>query len=763
MVPRPGSTPPEYDQGVTIKQEPEAGASLVDRSPTPSVHEEGPAASWSSEGTFTTGNGASDDQEGYEEQFAVPDVASPAEATQGFHSRRSRTGRTPAKAEDQQLPTARAAMKHKPKKKKKLRAPGSPGEPPSKPEGKNAGRQYTAKEMEYAMSRTELFRMLEHDPILCFLKPKLMSKLTGPILVPDMTSLTSVRRAALTLFEILRESGFVLGAFEMEKVYDWDLTSWTHTIQIILEPLTILVGVVKRASTPTQVGPASTPIQTSPPRYPSSVDSDSSVEPPKRMTMEHRPRVMLYSATPARVETPATQEGAIPKELEDAIVRLMQSTLMKSTASRPRATSSAPVPMATHVQTPPVRSTTTTVPQPEPVDVDMKSVSSHSTSRSKNRRDEEDPDDLFDLVDGTPGTAAAVSTATAGAGLTRVRLSASSELKEFYGRDSSEEKALAWLNRLKSAARRDAMTGEEVCAPFSDLMNGPARQWYLQLSKKVRKTWPDLMEQFRIQYCGKGISMASRYYHAAKHADETPLEYLYRLNVAGLRANIPYMDGTAEEKREHVELLINTLEHQEEELASRLTLMEVPDSVALEKKLRARQRGLAHQKKTLFGSGKFRQKAPMPTPQPTRAVHAIQLASDGYDSGRESRDSEGSLCEQDRDDEDRVKLFVAGQAPPGEPARRNFETGESGRDRPPRCRHCGSRRHADGDWWSLLTCQKCEGPHPTERCLRVCKACGDVHDAGECPYEEFFNQLRQWFDPDKHAGMLPPTAETMLN
>ncbi|EGZ10864.1 hypothetical protein PHYSODRAFT_337636 [Phytophthora sojae] len=127
--------------------------------------------------------------------------------------------------------------------------------------------------------------------------------------------------------------------------------------------------------------------------------------------------------------------------------------------------------------------------------------------------------------------------------------------------------------------------------------------------------------------------------------------------------------------------------------------MEVADSEALEKKLRARQRGL------------FRQKAP---------------------------------------------------TPPGEPARRNFDPDDSGRDRP-RCHHCGSRRHAEGDCWKLLTCQKCGGQHPTERCLRVCKACGDVHEAGECPMEEFFNQLRQWFDPNKHAGMLPLTAEKIEN
>ncbi|KAE8878601.1 hypothetical protein PF003_g37298 [Phytophthora fragariae] len=182
----------------------------------------------------------------------------------------------------------------------------------------------------------------------------------------------------------------------------------------------------------------------------------------------------------------------------------------------------------------------------------MESVSSRSSTRSRARRDlDEDPDDLFDLDIGTSGTAAAISTATAGVGLTRVRLSASSELKEFSGRDASEEKARLWLNRLKSAAWRDGMTGEEVCGQFSDLMSGPARQWYLQLPKKVKKSWTELMEQFRVQYGGKGVSMASRYYHATQRPDETPLDYLYRLNVAGLRANIPYANGTTEEKREH--------------------------------------------------------------------------------------------------------------------------------------------------------------------------------------------------------------------
>ncbi|OWY92916.1 Eukaryotic/viral aspartic protease [Phytophthora megakarya] len=121
------------------------------------------------------------------------------------------------------------------------------------------------------------------------------------------------------------------------------------------------------------------------------------------------------------------------------------------------------------------RVTTGTAPQESTV-VAMESVSSRSSSHPKRDQDE-DPDDLFDLDAGLTGTAAAVSTATAGAGVARVRLSAFSELKEFNGKDASEEKARAWFNRLKSASRRDGMSGDEVCALFGDLMAGPPRQY----------------------------------------------------------------------------------------------------------------------------------------------------------------------------------------------------------------------------------------------------------------------------------------------
>ncbi|KAE8956796.1 hypothetical protein PR003_g33861, partial [Phytophthora rubi] len=75
------------------------------------------------------------------------------------------------------------------KKKKKLRAPDSAEESLSKPQGKDTGRQYTVEEVRYVVARTELFRLLEQDPILVYLKTMLMSNFTGPFVAPVFDSL----------------------------------------------------------------------------------------------------------------------------------------------------------------------------------------------------------------------------------------------------------------------------------------------------------------------------------------------------------------------------------------------------------------------------------------------------------------------------------------------------------------------------------------------------------------------------------------------
>uniref|UniRef100_A0AAV1UQ20 CCHC-type domain-containing protein n=1 Tax=Peronospora matthiolae TaxID=2874970 RepID=A0AAV1UQ20_9STRA len=80
------------------------------------------------------------------------------------------------------------------------------------------------------------------------------------------------------------------------------------------------------------------------------------------------------------------------------------------------------------------------------------------------------------------------------------------------------------------------------------------------------------------------------------------------------------------------------------------------------------------------------------------------------------------------------------------------------------CTHCRSTKHGDLGCWKRLTCQKCgRKGHPSDNCFFVCRACGEMHDPGKCPMEKFYNMIRQWYVPNKHAGMLPEKAEKMLN
>ncbi|OWZ22347.1 LOW QUALITY PROTEIN: Eukaryotic/viral aspartic protease [Phytophthora megakarya] len=476
-----------------------------------------------------------------------------------------------------------------------------------------------------------------------------------------------------------------------------------------------LVDTVECKTTPMQGRRLTTRPALPPPEYASSEDSDS-VESPKRMPMRRPPRVMQLAATPAKPETPSS-EWAIPKALEDAIVRLMQ--LHPGQHHLPRAMR-VRYPCSVILRRTRLHKSRM-----------IKSVISCSPSRSK-RGQVEDSNDLFDLDAGLTGTAADVSTATAGAGVARVRLSVFSERMAFNGKHASEEKNRVWFNCLKSESRRNGMTRDEVCTPFGDVM-------YLQLEKSVKKSLTELTEQFRVQYYGKGVSMASLYYHASKHVDETPLEYLYRLNVAGMRAKIRYFDGTPEEKHEHVELFINTL-------GAGIGILPHADGSpghghVGEKSSRVATR-LSSQEEDTFRLEPIPPEGVIANTNAGQAVDALQMTTDDYDSGREGDSDDDQICDQDRDDQEQPKMFVTRHASQPENARRDVETGGKVHDRP-KCRLCGSRRHSAEDCWSLLTYPKCAGQHPTDHCLRACKACGVVHDAGEWLLEEFFNQLCQ--------------------
>ena len=80
------------------------------------------------------------------------------------------------------------------------------------------------------------------------------------------------------------------------------------------------------------------------------------------------------------------------------------------------------------------------------------------------------------------------------------------------------------------------------------------------------------------------------------------------------------------------------------------------------------------------------------------------------------------------------------------------------------CTHCGSKSHGDFGCWKRLTCQKCgRKEHTSDKCLHVCAACGEIHDCGKRPMEEFYNLIRKWYVPSKHAGIVPPKVEEIFS
>ncbi|POM71791.1 Hypothetical protein PHPALM_11589 [Phytophthora palmivora] len=134
---------------------------------------------------------------------------------------------------------------------------------------------------------------------------------------------------------------------------------------------------------------------------------------------------------------------------------------------------------------------------------------------------------------------------------------------------------------------------------------------------------------------------------ARRRPEEYPLDYLYRLNIAGLRAKLKIKDGNTKGRREHVNHYMETLDDQD--LADRLTLLWLSDADDLEEVLRARERVKSRQKKPAFGSSKYRQKAANSArAATTKQVRAFQIRnseseSESRDNGSYGSDLDGTI------------------------------------------------------------------------------------------------------------------------
>ncbi|KAE8962181.1 hypothetical protein PR001_g29793 [Phytophthora rubi] len=575
----------------------------------------------------------------------------------------------------------------------------------------------------------------------------------------------------MELLRLLEEAGFTAGAFAADDLFHLAIVEIMISTESLFNLLKPLVGERPAAETP-----ESTTARIQLPKYNTGSSLHASATPEAGSNSPSGSRRMQLG--PPRAAIYQTRSA------DDSNVKIHAPRLAKTTPDRipladPPSTSSLETYFHASMlrflnEHPEIRPSQPVIsrPNPDEQDVDMESAGSQDHPEHW----EYDPVDL-DMRNARRTATTAASIAPIGStAVQRVKISAISDLKEFTGKDHDDERARRWISKVKSAFTRDQATDEEKCLTFADLLTGPARNWYRQLSRSTRAKWSDLLRSFQTQYCGLGVSVMWQYFHARKRSEETPLEYLYRLNVAGMRARLRIKDGDAKARIEHVEHFIETLD--DPDVADQLTLLRLADVIQLEDLLHARERAKSRQKHST-GSSKFWPKsyAPCSPTFPTRAELTIQIA--------DARSECGSDPEGSRSEGELVRAYVTAasirsQAPVAadpprapDPRRSSDAPGDTqqhdhrprfSRDGQQRCSHCGSHRHSDLGCWKRLTCQKCgKRGHPSDRCFFVCRGCGQLHDHGKCPMEEFYSLIRQWFDPSKHPGLLPEAAEKMLN
>ena len=357
----------------------------------------------------------------------------------------------------------------------------------------------------------------------------------------------------------------------------------------------------------------------------------------------------------------------------------------------------------------------------------------------------------------------------------------------------------SWLSTVRSAFRRDQLTPGEACLHFPDLLSDRAKNWYRQLPREVRKDWPRLQQEFEEEYCGASITPLNRYFSMTRRSNEDHIDYLYRLNVQAIEAGIKY--DMAKSARDHIKHFIATCD--DPDLARQLSLnmpfsvstlreslqnLQIQESQAKrdDAKLKPGRRDSREDRAMRSGS---RQKPIHVNAVKARSPRVAQVDDTESDASAGESDYAGSSDEervssdqevQTGGDESRdltpteevmeffAKVFSATRAREAplkaKPSNGQQPKSVSWQKPVDPCTHCGSHRHRDRDCWRRLTCETCgRNGHPAEHCYQQCRGCGKVHDRGKCHLEGMANELKVWFKPSEHAGLLPPNVEKWLN
>ncbi|POM65921.1 LOW QUALITY PROTEIN: Hypothetical protein PHPALM_18295 [Phytophthora palmivora] len=430
-------------------------------------------------------------------------------------------------------------------------------------EGREETQNWAEDKIALTYYQRKLTSFLTENPVMKIMRPKMSNMPQGPVTALIETS--NKLEAVQILMRTMKETGIEPKHFDANVLFDMELAAIqdaTATLHKLLVPLTSSKTLKE---TPKLMSFRSPEYQTGSSQYASATSeagSDNSVD-LQRMTLGPSGSSMLHERKAnANQNHPGTAYAPLNSDRMHTFFNAAMDRFLKEQQT--------------------ARTQLMTQPHTDPRgmrDVEMGSVGSHSGYQG-----EFDPDDLsIDIPRPALVASAGVSSgnqARAGVAAPRIRVSAISALKEFSGKDNDER---SWLGKVKSAFVRDQALGGEKCLIFGDLLTGP--DWYRQLSRFTRSNWKDLLGKFQTQYCGQGVSVARQYYHARKRSDESPLEYLHRLNVAGLRAKLQIKDGPEATRRDHVEHYIETLD--DRDLADHLAILRLADEDALEDTLRA--------------------------------------------------------------------------------------------------------------------------------------------------------------------------------
>ncbi|POM69128.1 Hypothetical protein PHPALM_14617 [Phytophthora palmivora] len=479
-------------------------------------------------------------------------------------------------------PASRAASKKKKPKstRKRLKAPDSDVE------GSGETQNGAADKVEQTYYQRELTSFLIENPVMKTLRPKMSNTPQGPATSPIKTSNTI--EAVKILMRTMKEAGIEPKHFDANVLFDVEpaaVQDATATLHKLLAPLT---SSKMPKDTPKLTSFRRPEYQTSSSQYASATSeagSDNSVD-LQRMTLGPSGSSIRHERIPNASQN---QPGTAYAPLSSARMHTFFNAAMERFLKEKQTVRTQPM-----IQ-----------PQIDPQgmrDVEMDGY-----------QDEFDPDDLsIDTPRPTLVASAGVSSgnkASAGVAAPRIRVSAISELKELSGKENEEDRARSRLGKVKSAFVRDQALDSEKC-------------WSLTAESLHAK-----------QLEGSAGNVPNAILRTRRIRCKTPLEYLHRLNVAGLRERLQVKDGPEAIRQEHVEHFIETLD--DRDLAAQMA-----NADALEDTLRARQLAKARQGKEHAGSNRFRQKAAMTLhaapPKTARVVQAVRMTSDSSESESDS-------------------------------------------------------------------------------------------------------------------------------